>query len=76
MFNEGDKVRIKKLSKASYFLYKSYKDSSQFMICPCACKHVVLTVIEQFSNKSVLMRIGDNITIAYAQDLALVTNLI
>lgn len=69
---EGDKVRLTKISKASFFIYKDYKNSSPQITCPCELKKVVLTVVQQFKNKAVLLRFNDLITIAYSTDLKII----
>lgn len=66
----GQKVQIKEqISRASYFLYKDFKDKSEIMICPCELKGRIVVVVEHFDNNSVLCLFKDAfLTILYPED--------
>jgi len=71
-FTPGQVVRISNLRKASFYLYKSYLNYSPLLICPCIVKrHELMTVIENFDNNVVLLKIknSNSLTMTYAEDL-------
>lgn len=72
VFNQGQKVKIKKLSKESYLLYKQYKQSSPLMVCPCHLEDKVLEVVQSFENQTTLLKFNDSISITYTKDLIIV----
>ena len=69
MIESGQKVKIKKLSKESYFLYKQYKNESPFMVCPCHLEDKVLEVSVIIGNNIALLKFNNDITITYVKDL-------
>jgi hypothetical protein len=70
-FLPGTIVKINKLSKSSWNLYKKYLKDSPLLICPCHCKNSIFIVIDNFNNGVVLLQIKNNsrLTMTYAQDL-------
>lgn len=69
MIESGQKVKIKKLSKESYFLYKQYKNQSPLMVCPCHLEDKILEVSAIIDNNIALLKFNNNITITYVKDL-------
>lgn len=69
MIESGQKVKIKKLSKESYLLYKQYKSQSPLMVCPCHLEDKVLEVSAIIGNNIALLRFNNDITITYLKDL-------
>lgn len=72
MIEPGQKVKIKKLSKESYLLYKQYKNQSPLMVCPCHLEDKVLEVSIIVDQNIAILNYVDNITIAYTKDLTIV----
>ena len=72
MIESGQKVKIKKLSKESYFLYKQYKNQSPLMVCPCHLEDKILEVSAIIDNNIALLKFNNNITITYVKDLIIV----
>lgn len=71
MIESGQKVKIKKLSKESYFLYKQYKNQSPLMVCPCHLEDKILEVSAIIDNIA-LLKFNNDITITYVKDLIIV----
>lgn len=69
MIDSGQKVKIKKLSKESYLLYKQYKNQSLLMVCPCHLEDKVLEVSAIIGNNIALLKFNNAITITYLKDL-------
>lgn len=69
MFEKGQKVKIKKLSKESFLLYKHYQTTSPLVVCPCHLEDKVLEVVQSFENRTTLLKYNDSITIIYTKDL-------
>lgn len=69
MIESGQKVKIKKLSKESYFLYKQYKNQSPLMVCPCHLEDKILEVSVIIDNNIALLKFNNDITITYVKDL-------
>lgn len=69
MIESGQKVKIKKLSKESYLLYKQYKNESPLMVCPCHLEDKILEVSAIISNNIALLKFNNDITITYVKDL-------
>ena len=70
----GSIVKISNLSKASYFLYKSYLKYSPLLICPCHVKRdKILKVEDTFENGVVLLSIKGSraLTMTFSSDLEL-----
>lgn len=72
MIESGQKVKIKKLSKESYFLYKQYKNQSPLMVCPCHLEDKILKVSAIINNNIALLKFNNDITITYVKDLIIV----
>ena len=72
MIESGQKVKIKKLSKESYFLYKQYKNQSPLMVCPCHFEDKILKVSAIINNNIALLKFNNDITITYVKDLTIV----
>jgi len=71
-FLPGSIVKIGHLSKASYYVYKSYLKYSPLLICPCVVKRDRLLRIEDtFENGIVLLSIKGSsaLTMTYSTDL-------
>lgn len=68
-FQQGQKVKIKKLSKESYLLYKHYKNESPLMVCPCHLEDKILEISLIIDKKIALLRFNESITIVYIDDL-------
>lgn len=71
MIEPGQKVKIKKLSKESYLLYKQYKNQSPLMVCPCHLEDKVLKVSIIIDKTIALLNYNDDITITYTKDLTI-----
>lgn len=71
MIESGQKVKIKKLSKESYLLYKQYKNKSPLMVCPCHLEDKVLEVSVIVDKKIAVLNFNNNITITYLKDLTI-----
>ena len=71
MIESGQKVKIKKLSKESYLLYKQYKNESPLMVCPCHLEDKVLEVSVIVDKKIAVLNFNNNITITYLKDLTI-----
>lgn len=71
MIESGQKVKIKKLSKESYLLYKQYKNQSPLMVCPCHLEDKVLEVSVIIDKKIAVLNFNKNITITYLKDLTI-----
>ena len=69
MIEAGQKVKIKKLSKESYFLYKQYKNQSPLMVCPWHLEDKILEVSVIIGNNIALLKFNNDITITYIKDL-------
>ena len=69
MIEAGQKVKIKKLSKESYLLYKQYKNQSPLMVCPCHLEDKVLEVSMIVNQNIALLKFNNDITITYVKDL-------
>lgn len=69
MIESGQKVKIKKLSKESYLLYKQYKNQSPLMVCPCHLEDKVLEVSAVIDHNIILLTFNNAITITYLKDL-------
>ena len=69
MIESGQKVKIKKLSKESYLLYKQYKNQPPLMVCPCHLEDKVLEVSAIIGNNIALLTFNNAITITYLKDL-------
>ena len=72
MIEPGQKVKIKKLSKESYLLYKQYKNQSLLMVCPCHLEDKVLEVSIIIDKTIALLKFNSDITITYVKDLTIV----
>ena len=72
MIEAGQKVKIKKLSKESYLLYKQYKNQSPLMVCPCHLEDKVLEVSMIVNQNIALLKFNNDITITYVKDLTIV----
>lgn len=72
MIKPGQYVKIKKLSKESYLLYKQYKNESPLMVCPCHLEDKILKVSLIVDKKIALLNFNESITIVYTSDLAIV----
>jgi hypothetical protein len=72
MIEPGQYVKIKKLSKESYLLYKQYKNESPLMVCPCHLEDKILKVSLVVDKKIALLNFNESITIVYTSDLAIV----
>lgn len=72
MIESGQKVKIKKLSKESYFLYKQYKSQSPLMVCPCHLEDKTLEVSAIINQNIALLKFNNDITITYVKDLIIV----
>jgi hypothetical protein len=71
-FLPGTIVRIKSLSKSSWYLYKKYLPNSPLLICPCHVKKgIPLIVLDYFDNGVVLLQVKNSIqlTMTYSNDL-------
>ena len=71
MIESGQKVKIKKLSKESYLLYKQYKNQSPLMVCPCHLEDKVLEVSTIINQNIALLKFNNDITITYLKDLTI-----
>lgn len=71
MIESGQKVKIKKLSKESYLLYKQYKNQSPLMVCPCHLEDKVLEVSVVIGHNIALLKLNNDITITYLKDLVI-----
>ena len=71
MIEAGQKVKIKKLSKESYLLYKQYKNQSPLMVCPCHLEDKVLEVSIIINQNIALLKFNNDITITYLKDLTI-----
>lgn len=71
MIEAGQKVKIKKLSKESYLLYKQYKNQSPLMVCPCHLEDKVLEVSMIVNQNIALLKFNNDITITYVKDLTI-----
>lgn len=71
MIEPGQKVKIKKLSKESYLLYKQYKNESPLMVCPCHLEDKILKVSLIVDKKIALLEFNESITIVYTSDLVI-----
>lgn len=71
MIESGQKVKIKKLSKESYLLYKQYKNQSPLMVCPCHLEDKVLEVSAIIGRNIALLTFNNVITITYLKDLTI-----
>ena len=71
MIEAGQKVKIKKLSKESYLLYKQYKNQSPLMVCPCHLEDKVLEVSMIINQNIALLKFNNDITITYVKDLTI-----
>jgi hypothetical protein len=67
----GQKVKIKKLSKESYLLYKQYKNQSPLIVCPCHLEDKVLEVSVVIGHNIALLKLNNDITITYLKDLVI-----
>ena len=74
MFDKGQKVKIKKLSKESYLLYKHYQITSPLVVCPCHLENEILEVVQSFENHTTLLRFNDSISIVYTKDLEVIAD--
>ena len=72
MIEPGQYVKIKKLSKESYLLYKQYKNESPLMVCPCHLEDKILKVSLVIDKKIALLNFNESITVVYTSDLAIV----
>jgi hypothetical protein len=75
LFSINQKVKIKKLSKESYLLYKQYKQSSPLIVCPCHLEDKILEIKNLFNDQIALLQYEDSITIVYLKDLIIAENL-
>ena len=71
MIESGQKVKIKKLSKESYLLYKQYKNQSPLIVCPCHLEDKVLEVSVVIGHNIALLKLNNDITITYLKDLVI-----
>lgn len=71
IFQPGQKVKIKKLSKKSYLLYKQYKNESPLMVCPCHLEDKILEVSIIVDKKIALLKFNESITVVYTTDLVI-----
>ena len=67
----GTIVKIKNLSKSSWYLYKKYLTFCPLLICPCHCKKRLLIVKDHFDNGVIFLQIKNNtrFTMTFANDL-------
>ena len=69
----GTIVVIENLKYKSWFLYKKYKEFSEFMVCPCHLKDgTLLTIVDIIEDKVILRGYEDDsiLTMTYIEDLA------
>lgn len=67
----GTIVIISNLSKASYYLYRSYTHYSSYLICPCHLKRDQMLIVEEVIGNIVLLKAKNSnvLTMTYISDL-------
>jgi hypothetical protein len=65
-------VKIRTLSRVSYYLYRHYEKDSSLIICPCKLKFGALLIVEEvFEGKALMSTVGKEkrLTITFCNDL-------